>query len=46
MVGEKLPVDIEEDNANVPRAVVVRKCDVVGHIPRACSLASSINEDS
>ena len=46
VVGEQLPVDIEEDNANGPRAVAVRTCRVVvGHVPKACSLASSINED-
>ena len=43
--GRKLPVD-NEDNTNDPRAVAVGKCGVVGHVPRACSLASTINEDS
>ena len=41
----KLPVD-NEDNTNDPRAVAVGKCGVVGHVPRACSLTSTINEDS
>ena len=45
MVGEKLPVDIEEDDD--PRAVAVQTCGiVVGNVPKACSLASSIDEDS
>ena len=45
VVGEKLPVDIEEDDD--PRAVAVRTCGiVVGNVPKACSLASSIDEDS
>ena len=35
MVGEKVDVDIEEDNAADPRAVAVRKCGVVvGPVPR------------
>lgn len=47
MVGEKLPIDIEEDNTNHPKAVAFGKCSVVvGHIPRACPLTSTINEDS
>ena len=29
MVGNKLPVDIKEDDANEPRAVAVRTCDVL-----------------
>ena len=46
MVGEKLPVDIEEDNANDPMAVALRMHGIaVSHIPKACSLASSIDED-
>ena len=44
MVGEKLPVDIEDDD---PRAVVIRTCGiVVGNVPKACSLASSVDKDS
>ena len=47
MVGEKLPIDIEEeDNTNHPRAVAFGKCGVVvGHVPRACLLTSTINKD-
>ena len=44
LVGEKLLVDIKNDNANNPRAVAVGTCGIVGHIPKACSLASSIDE--
>ena len=44
MVGEKLPVDIKEDD---PRAVAVGKYGVaVDYVPRACLLTSSINKDS
>ena len=44
---KKLPVDIEEDDANHARAVSVRKNgNVIGHVPRACLMASIINEDS
>ena len=44
---EKLPVDIKEDDANDPRAVAVRSCRVVvGHVLKACSLASSIDKGS
>ena len=44
VVGEKLPVDIEDDD---PRAVVIRTCGiVVGNVPKACSLASSVDKDS
>ena len=40
MVGEKLPIDIEEDNANNPRALAVQTCGgVVGHVPKDCSMA-------
>ena len=43
----KLPVDIKEDNANDPRAVAVQSCSVVaGHVPKSCSLASSIDKGS
>ena len=34
-----------EDDANDPRAVALRMYDV-GHVPKACSLASSIDKDS
>ena len=37
--------DNEENSANNPRAFASRKCgDVVGHVLRASSLASSIDE--
>ena len=37
--------DIEENSANSPKAVASRKCgNVVGYVPRASSLASSIDE--
>ena len=46
-MGEKLPVDIKKVDTNDPRAVAVRKCDVVAdHKPRPCLLTLSINEDS
>ena len=32
--------------ANDPRAVAVQTCGNVGHVPKACSLASSIDEGS
>ena len=45
LVGEKLPVDIKKDNANTPRADAVQTCGVVvGHVLKACSLASSIGK--
>ena len=35
MEGEKLPVGIEQDNANNARAVAIQKCGfVVGHVPK------------
>ena len=35
VVGEKLPISLEEDNENDPRAVAVLNCGVVvGHLPR------------
>lgn len=35
-MGEKLPIDIEEDNANDPRAFAVQTCGVViGQVPKA-----------
>ena len=47
MAGEKLSVDSEEDNAINPGALSGWTCCVVvGDIPRACSLASSVDKDS
>ena len=35
VLGERLPITIEEDNNNDARAVAVQKCGVVvGHLPR------------
>ena len=35
-MGEKLPVDIKQDDANNPRAVALRTCGVVvSHVPEA-----------
>ena len=45
--GRKLPVwlDIGEDDTNDPKAVAVWMCGVVvGHLLRACSLASSMTD--
>ena len=38
LVGEVLPVDVEENNVHDPNAVAVRKTGViVGHVPRVTS---------
>ena len=45
--GEKLSVVIKEDDAKEPRAAAARMCTVVvGYVPKACSLALSIDKDS
>ena len=44
--GEKLSIVVKEDDAKDPRAAAVRKCVVVGYVPKACSLALSIDKDS
>ena len=44
VVGETLPVDMEEHNAKDPMAAVRTYGIVVGHVPKACSLASNVDK--
>ena len=47
MDRRKLSVVVKEDDAKEPRAAAARMCTVVvGYVPKACSLALSIDKDS
>ncbi len=44
VVGEQLPVGVEEDNGNDPRAVAVRKSGIVVGHSRYCNISTiSVN---